>query len=437
MSFAIGAKQIAPSAKTDAPRAAAPTRRADGFFGNQAMLRRLSPARIGVQPKLEIGAVDDPLEREADRVADEVMRMPAPAPSFSDAPPQISRKCAACEKEDEEKAQSLQRTSGGNGGPLHAISRGVQPNIRRKVLQAEDMYDSMAPSEQETGPVTPEEPETLQRDSNIATGAVTPQFQRSLHQALTSGGAPLPEATRSLMESRFRRELSSVRVHSNGEADGLAKSVSARAFALGSDIFFAKSQYAPLTAEGQRLLAHELAHVVQQSDGRISRQIRRTACSSYPGYDASIDRHTYNCAGLAMRTYQFTSPPSAVYAEMRNNFTTPYCPAGNCQAGEVKFWLWTYDIRVEDDQGKVIQPTWQDFHIVGGRVDAAGNDPTNVYSKNGPRPIHGPGTGPSFGPGSKDLALDLDDNPGTTPQGRPVYKVRSNMREEISCAGCK
>jgi hypothetical protein len=64
------------------------------------------------------------------------------------------------------------------------------------------------------------------------------------------------------------------------------------------------------------------------------------------------------------------------------------------------------------------------------------SDPTKVYSKNGPRPIHGPGTGPSFRPASRERALDKDDQPGDSPQGRPLYKIRSNMSEEITCAGC-
>ena len=118
------------------------------------------------------------------------------------------------------------------------------------------------------------------------------------------------------------------------------------------------------------------------------------------------------------------------------NFANPVCPVGNCQAGQVKFWLWEYDIHMEDDLGNVIKPTWRDFHIVGGRMDAGGSDPANVYSKNGPRPIHGPGTGPSFRPASRDRALDKDDQPGTTAQGRPIYKVRSSMSEEITCARC-
>jgi hypothetical protein len=60
---------------------------------------------------------------------------------------------------------------------------------------------------------------------------------------------------------------------------------------------------------------------------------------------------------------------------MHANFNNPVCPVGNCAAGQVKFWLWDYDIHTEDDRGAIIDPTWHDFHIVGGRMDGRGNDP--------------------------------------------------------------
>jgi hypothetical protein len=86
----------------------------------------------------------------------------------------------------------------------------------------------------------------------------------------------------------------------------------------------------------------------------------------------------------------------------------------------------------------IVKPTWQDFHIVAGRVDATGNDPTDVYSKNRRRPVYGPGTGPNFRPPNRDRATSNDQNeqPITTPQGHPVFKVRSNMSESITCAQC-
>jgi hypothetical protein len=73
-----------------------------GYSGNQAALRRLSRTAPRLQPKLTVGAVDDPLEVEADRVADQVMRMPDPALSTA-SPAALQRKCAGCEKEDDDE----------------------------------------------------------------------------------------------------------------------------------------------------------------------------------------------------------------------------------------------------------------------------------------------------------------------------------------------
>ena len=77
-------------------------------------------------------------------------------------------------------------------------------------------------------------------------------------------GRRLDETTRSLMESRFGQSFGDVRVHTGGPAAGAADSLRARAFTVGGNIVFAAGQFAPGSAAGQRLLAHELAHVVQQ-----------------------------------------------------------------------------------------------------------------------------------------------------------------------------
>ncbi len=69
------------------------------------------------------------------------------------------------------------------------------------------------------------------------------------------------------MEPRFGHDFSSVRVHNDAEAAGAARALNARAYTIGDDIVFGLGEYAPATAEGERLLARELTHVVQQADG--------------------------------------------------------------------------------------------------------------------------------------------------------------------------
>jgi hypothetical protein len=84
-------------------------------------------------------------------------------------------------------------------------------------------------------------------------------------EVLRSPGQPLDTATRAFMEPRFGRDFSGVRVHTDAKAEESARAVSARAYAVGSNVVFGIGQYAPRTAAGNRLIAHELAHVVQQS----------------------------------------------------------------------------------------------------------------------------------------------------------------------------
>lgn len=88
-----------------------------------------------------------------------------------------------------------------------------------------------------------------------------------VQDVLRSPGQPLDAATRSFMEPRFGHDFSKVRVHADGPAAESARGVNALAYTVGRDVVFDSGQYAPSTREGTRLLAHELAHVVQQSRG--------------------------------------------------------------------------------------------------------------------------------------------------------------------------
>lgn len=83
------------------------------------------------------------------------------------------------------------------------------------------------------------------------------------------GGAPLPDDTREKMEAGLGHDFSDVRVHTGGEAAQSASSVQAQAYTVGRDVVFGEGQYSPGTASGDRMLAHELTHVVQQSSGPV------------------------------------------------------------------------------------------------------------------------------------------------------------------------
>ena len=83
-------------------------------------------------------------------------------------------------------------------------------------------------------------------------------------QSKRGGGAPLDESARSNLEPSMGHDFSDVRVHTDGEADSLNRAVQAEAFTTGNDIFFRSGSYSPGSSDGQKLLAHELTHVVQQ-----------------------------------------------------------------------------------------------------------------------------------------------------------------------------
>ena len=87
----------------------------------------------------------------------------------------------------------------------------------------------------------------------------------SVSAALGAPGQPLHADTREYMESRFGHDFSHVRVHADAGAADSARAVNALAYTVGRDVVFAPGQYAPNSAAGRQLLAHELTHVLQQS----------------------------------------------------------------------------------------------------------------------------------------------------------------------------
>jgi hypothetical protein len=93
------------------------------------------------------------------------------------------------------------------------------------------------------------------------------------------------------MEPRFQKDFSGVRIHCDGHAAQMTNDLHAEAFTIGQDIFFGPGRYAPETASGKRLLAHELTHVVQQLDNPssgIERQwIQRFTLKGFPPTEAA------------------------------------------------------------------------------------------------------------------------------------------------------
>ena len=162
--------------------------------------------RLTFQTKLTVNTPGDAYEQEADRVAEQVMRMPEP---------QSQRTCAC-------------------GGTCDDCMKN---------------HDS--------SPLQMKSPGGLPQGQTEA--------PPSVDRVLDSPGQPLDSGTRALMEPRFGRDFSPVRIHSGAEAQRSAREVNARAFTVGNHVVFAEAQLSPATREGRGLLAHELTHVVQQT----------------------------------------------------------------------------------------------------------------------------------------------------------------------------
>lgn len=109
-------------------------------------------------------------------------------------------------------------------------------------------------------------------------------------QAARSGGQPLAENVRASMEGAFGTNFSSVKVHTDTEADALNRSIQARAFTTGQDVFFRQGEYNPGTTDGQRLIAHELTHVMQQSSPAARRIQDRISSSAGTVLQRALDR---------------------------------------------------------------------------------------------------------------------------------------------------
>jgi len=102
-------------------------------------------------------------------------------------------------------------------------------------------------------------PEPLSAKSAASLGAA-----QIVSEISNSPGHPLEATTRAFMEPRFGHDFGKVRVHSHAQANEAAKGLNARAFTIGNHIVIGAANFAPDTGAGQKLLAHELAHVVQQ-----------------------------------------------------------------------------------------------------------------------------------------------------------------------------
>lgn len=179
--------------------------------------------RLNVQAKLTVGAVNDPLEREADRVADQVTQ------------------------------GGLQDAKGiGTGSSIGSSSIGSDKRVG----------NAQAP------------PPRIQRRSG-STAAAQRAAPPSVDSALAEGGRPLPPALQAEMGQRIGHDFTGVRLHTGAAAAQSARDIQAHAYTAGRHIVFGEGQFQPHTPRGRHLLAHELAHTVQQGQSRQAGVVQR------------------------------------------------------------------------------------------------------------------------------------------------------------------
>lgn len=163
--------------------------------------------------------------------------------------------------------QSLQRFTGNRGARLLLQSKlTVNTPGDRFEQEADRVADQVMRSEL-PGAVSAAAPVGSYLPASAPADSAAPP---SVYTTLSLPGQPLDTATRAFLEPRFGRDFSAVRIHTGTQAEQSAQDVHARAYTVGSNVVFGASQFAPATTEGLRLLAHELTHVVQQSDSGSS-----------------------------------------------------------------------------------------------------------------------------------------------------------------------
>lgn len=195
-------------------------------------IKQVDSVKAILRPKLKIGAPNDKYEQEADRVAEQVMRIP------------------------ESRLGYL--SDGGARENSIASPKGIIRRICTFYREDKELLQAKYNAEL-NGEVSPE---------------VTPALGATLH-SLQGGGRPMPISERHFFEPRFGADFSNVRVHNDTRAANAARSINARAFTLGQNVVFGAGEYAPYTFTGRKLFAHELAHVMQQRGNvTIQRQER-------------------------------------------------------------------------------------------------------------------------------------------------------------------
>ena len=198
--------------------------------------------------------------------------------SLSTAGPEVNRKAnadaaAASSSPIQVDSLNLERNLGNRGTSQLQTQLQVSQAGDADEREADSIAKQVLAMQFDAGSVSRQQ-EKIQRKENVSTDGSVASNVSNGESINTNAGSPLDKPTKNFFESRFGQKLEKVRVHNDSAADQSARSLNARAYTVGQHITFAGGEYQPNTYSGKELLAHELAHTVQQRKGkqRIQRQ---------------------------------------------------------------------------------------------------------------------------------------------------------------------
>ncbi len=222
-------------------------------IGNQAL--------AGLQTKLTVGPAGDQYEQEADNVAAQVVnKINAPSTQTIQS------------KEEEEVVQAKPLSS-----EISSIQRqeNEEEQVQAKSIQRQEKEEEEEVQTKSIQRQENEEEKVQAKSASIEGGPVSKTVENDIQNAKGSG-QPLADGVRTNMENAFSADFSRIKIHTDNKADSLNRSVQARAFTTGQDIFFRQGEYNPGSKQGQELLAHELTHTIQQGAApQTSQQVQR------------------------------------------------------------------------------------------------------------------------------------------------------------------
>jgi hypothetical protein len=221
-------------------------------------LQTLQAKRMSmIQAKLSIGEPNDKYEQEADATASKVVQQ-----INSPTQDQSVQKQEAMEEEEElqmKPISSIQREE----------SMEEEEELQMKPISSIQREESMEEEDEEL-----QMKSLVQRRENLGGGEASTDLESSIQSARGSGQS-LDSNLQAKMGQAMGADFSGVKVHTDSQSDQLNKSIQAKAFTTGQDVFFRQGAYEPRSRGGQELIAHELTHVVQQNSGAVKRLVQR------------------------------------------------------------------------------------------------------------------------------------------------------------------